>query len=208
MLSRYAGVGAIPLYEIAYNGSMQIRALIEVGLRALLPEISRIRGDVKEYAEDRICQIYRGAMRLIFLLGIPVYGILIVFSPLLLRVWLGDKYVENLSWVFRIMLIGVSFTGLLGALPYYVIMGLGKLRYLVEASIIASGSNFLLVTTSYVLTRSVSLCGISICMTLSHIMALTYLYWRVRYLLSRKMTQVMGAKASTNLLAQAPTSDT
>lgn len=38
MLSRYTGVSAIPIYEIAFTGSMQIRALFEAGLRALMPE--------------------------------------------------------------------------------------------------------------------------------------------------------------------------
>jgi len=208
MLSRYAGVATIPVYEIAFRGSMQVRGLIEGGFRALIPEISRLSGIATQQAKNRIVHIYRLAMRLILFAGVPIYMTLVVFSPLLLRMWLADRFVENLPGVFRIMLIGVSFTGLLGALPYYVIMGFGKVRYLVTASIIAGGSNFLLVTTNYVLTGRVSLCGISICMTLSHIMALTYLYWRVRYLLSRNMTQVMGAKASTNLLAQAPTSDT
>ncbi len=42
MLSRYAGVASIPIYEIAYTGSMQIRGLAEAGIRALMPEVSRI----------------------------------------------------------------------------------------------------------------------------------------------------------------------
>ena len=90
MLSRYAGVSTIPVYEIAYNGSMQVRALIEAGLRALMPEISRISANLTRHAKDRISQIYRRAMKLIFLFGIPMYAGLIIAAPLLLRVWLGE----------------------------------------------------------------------------------------------------------------------
>jgi O-antigen/teichoic acid export membrane protein len=39
LLSRYVGVAIIPAYEIGYNGAIQIRALTEAGLRAILPEI-------------------------------------------------------------------------------------------------------------------------------------------------------------------------
>ncbi len=42
MLSRYAGVDSIPVYEIAYTGSMRVRGLAEVGIRALMPEVSRL----------------------------------------------------------------------------------------------------------------------------------------------------------------------
>ena len=200
MLSRYAGVSTIPVYEIAFTGSMQVRNLIESGLRALMPEISRIGANMTSYAKDRISQIYRRAMRLIFVVGIPMYGIVAIFSPFLLKVWLGDRFVETLPGAFQIMLIGVSFTGLLGALPYYVIMGFGKVRYLVTASIIASGCNFLLVISTYALMRCVSLCSVSICMTLSHVMSLTYLFGRARFLFSLDMGQVVSHRPLTNLL--------
>ena len=56
MLARYAGISSIPIYEIAFNGSMQVRALIEAGLRALMPEISRIGANMTSRARDRISQ--------------------------------------------------------------------------------------------------------------------------------------------------------
>ena len=124
MLSRYAGVSSIPIYEIAFTGSMQVRGLIEAGLRALMPEISRLSGNMTRYAKDRIAQITRRAMRLIFLFGIPMYGILAIFSSFLLRIWLGDRFVEILPAAFRIMLIG-SFLSLLGVPAYYNLMGIG-----------------------------------------------------------------------------------
>jgi O-antigen/teichoic acid export membrane protein len=40
MLSRYAGVASLPVYEIAFTGSMYVRSFVEAALRALVPKIS------------------------------------------------------------------------------------------------------------------------------------------------------------------------
>lgn len=144
MLSRYAGVSVIPVYEIAYNGSMQVRALIEAGLRALMPEISRIGANLTRHAKDRISQIYRRAMKLIFLFGIPMYGGLIIFLTPLLKFWLKQRFVEELSGAFRIMLIS-TFVSLLSVPSYYTFLGLGMVRYTLMAHIILSVINILMV---------------------------------------------------------------
>ena len=128
MLSRYAGVSAIPVYEITYNGSMQVRSLIESGLRALMPEISRISASVTVEVKNRILHLNSRAMKIIFLFGVPVYAALIVFAPLLLNVWLGERCVETLPGTFRIMLIG-TFLSLLCVPAYYTLMGLGRVQY-------------------------------------------------------------------------------
>jgi len=128
MLSRYAGVSTIPVYEIAFKASMQVRGLIEAGLRALMPEVSRLYSEGTAYPKERIKMIYRRAMKLIFLFSIPMYGTLAIFSPLLLRVWLGEKFIETLPHAFRIMLIG-TFLSLLCVPAYYTLMGLGRVRH-------------------------------------------------------------------------------
>ncbi len=159
MLSRYAGVSTIPIYEIAFRGSMQVRGLVEAGLRALMPEISRISGNMTKYAKDRISQIYHRAIKVVFLFGIPMYGALIIFAPLLLRVWLGDKFVETLPGAFRIMLIG-TFLSLLGVPAYYTLMGIGRVRYTLGAHVVQAIMNFFIVlcilVTSTVTTHSVA----------------------------------------------------
>ncbi|MEW6291347.1 MAG: oligosaccharide flippase family protein [Thermodesulfobacteriota bacterium] len=139
MLSRYAGVAAMPVYEIAYNGSVQVRALAEVGLRALMPEISRIGGQLSADAGQRIQQLYRRQTKLIFIFGGVVYGLIILLLPGLLKLWLGAKLVASLPGTFRIMLIG-TFLSLLCVPAYYTLMGLGRVRpcflsYLIQAAV-------------------------------------------------------------------------
>jgi O-antigen/teichoic acid export membrane protein len=190
MLSRYAGISSIAVYEIAFTGSMQVRGLIEAGLRALMPEISRLDGSKLEYAKNRIIQIYHHAIRLIILFGIPLYGALFVFAPLLLRLWLGNGFVETLPTAFRIMLISVSFLSLVGIPAYYTIMGLGKVRYLLTTSIIGALGNFILVSTYCALTGQLSVIGTSLCVGASFIAPLVYLVYKAHLLLISNVEEI------------------
>jgi O-antigen/teichoic acid export membrane protein len=128
MLSRYAGIPTVPVYEIAYNGSMQIRSLIETGLRALMPEISRIGVYKTLQVKNRISALNRQAMKFIFFFGVPIYAVLILLAPLLLKVWLREQFTDILPDAMRIMLLG-TFLSLLCVPAYYTLMGLGRMRY-------------------------------------------------------------------------------
>jgi O-antigen/teichoic acid export membrane protein len=106
MLSRYLGVAALPVYEIAYTASMRVRGTVETGLRALVPKISYLSANINQSAVNKILEIYRRSMKLIFVLGAPLYLGLIVFSPFLLKIWLGEKFVDTLPAAFQLMLVG------------------------------------------------------------------------------------------------------
>jgi O-antigen/teichoic acid export membrane protein len=160
ILSRYVGVSAIPIYEIAYNGSMHIRALFEIGLRALMPEVSRISGDMTKYAKYRMSQIYHHAMELVLFGGIPIYGGVIVLLTPLLKLWLGHKFVVELPFVFRIMLIS-TFLNLISVPAYYILIGLGVVRHTLIAHIIFFCISVLIVLTNVFIWHTVSINTIS-----------------------------------------------
>lgn len=176
MLSRYAGVSTIPIYEIAFTGSMQVKGLIEGGLKALMPEISRI-GASMTVAKDRISKIYRRAMKIIFLFGVLGYGILVVFAPLLLSVWLGEIFVETIPAAFRIMLIG-SFLNLVGVPAYYVLMGIGQVHHNLRAHIVQSTINAAIILASVFLTSTVSLVTVVSSVSIGMMASTLYLIWR------------------------------
>lgn len=173
MLSRYAGVSAIPVYEIAFKGSMQVRNLIAASLSALMPEVSRIGASMTEYSRNRITSIYRRAMKLIFLLGVPLYVGLIIAAPLLLRVWLGDRFVETLPPAFRIMLIATFFS-LLFVPTYYTLLGLGWVRQCFYAYVIQAGTNAFIVVAIVVLGSTLSVIHV-VCAVLAG-MSITSIY--------------------------------
>ncbi len=177
MLSRYAGVSTIPVYEIAYNGSMQIRALFEAGLRALMPEISRISVNLTRHAKERISQIYRRAMRLICLFGIPMYGGLIIFLTPLLKFWLRQRFVDELPIAFRIMLIS-TFLSLLSVPSYYTLLGLGMVHYALVSHIILSGVSALIILIMVFIWHSISVETFSWAILTATALTTLYLNWQ------------------------------
>ena len=160
MLSRYAGVSSIPVYEIAFKGSMQVRSLFEVGLKALMPEVSRIGANMTRYAKNRISQIYRRAMKLIFLFGVPMYGGIIIFLTPLLRLWLRQSFVDELPIAFRIMLIS-TFVSLLSVPSYYTLLGVGMVRHTLISHIILSGISALIIVTTVFIWHNISVAAVS-----------------------------------------------
>ncbi len=177
MLSRYAGVSTIPIYDIAYRGSKQVRALIETGLRPLMPEISRIGANMTTYARNRITQLNRRAIRLIFLFGVPLYAGLIILLTPLLKFWLREQFVNELPIVFRIMLIG-TFLSLFSVPAYYTLLGLGMVRYTLMSQIVSSAVNALIVLiVVFVFRRSLSVETVSLAVFSATIASTSYLMW-------------------------------
>jgi O-antigen/teichoic acid export membrane protein len=152
MLSRYTGVATVPIYEIAFTASMQVRGLFEAGLRPLMPEISRLNGITTQEARYRIIHIYRRAMRLIMSAGTPVYVAMALLTSVLLKLWLGDRFVDTLPSAFRIMLIG-SFIGLFAVPAYYTLMGMGYIRYNLGAHIVQAGVNLIITLCVLIISR-------------------------------------------------------
>lgn len=144
MLARYAGVATLPVYEIAFTVSMRVRSLVEAGLRALLPKISSLSANLDDQALKKISEIYRRSMKLIFVFGTPFYGTLLVLAPVLLKIWLGEKFVTTLPGAFQLMLVG-SFLSLLSVPAYYTLFAINKAGYCLISQIIQAVANFILV---------------------------------------------------------------
>ena len=174
MLSRYAGVSSVPIYEIAYNGSMQVRRLIEAGLRALMPEISRISGNVRERTAQRIAHIYSRAMRVVVLAGAPVYAMAILLATPFLRYWLKQKYLSELPFVLRMMLLA-TFISLLGVPAYNTLLGAGQVRHILAAHAIVAGVNAIIVLAMVFVCHSVSVEKISWAILIASTAATQYL---------------------------------
>ena len=116
-------------------------------------------------------------LKLIFLFGGSLYCVLAVFSPLLLKLWLRDKFIESLPGAFRIML-AATFLTLLGVPAYYTIIGLGKLRVFITATVISTIGNFVLVTSYYHLTGNISVYSIGVCLIICFAASTIYLLYK------------------------------
>lgn len=183
ILSRYAGVASVPVYEIALTGSMQIKGLVTAGHRALVPEISRISAEMTAQAKNRICQLYRRSLRWIFLLATPVFAGLVIFAPILLKLWLGERFVETLPGAVRIMLIG-AFVSVLGVPSYYTLMGTGHVRHNLAAQGIQAITN-IVVILCILAVSSVSTAAVAWSSSAAMAAAALYLVFQNRRVLKR-----------------------
>lgn len=158
IISRYIGVGAIPVYDIAYNVAMNIRGLAASGLGALMPEVSRLTVSAKAGIE-RIQHIYRQAIKITLLMGIPCFLLVFILATPLLTVWLQDRFNAALPAMLRIMLFG-AFLNLLSVPAYYMLMGLGLTNRLLLFSVIKALVNLAVIFTVILTTASLPLSAI------------------------------------------------
>jgi O-antigen/teichoic acid export membrane protein len=177
MISRYVGVASLSVYEIAYAASMQIRNIIEISLRALMPEVSRLGAQMLESARARVIHINRRAVAMIACLGIPMYLIPVTMAPLLLRLWLGARYTEVLPPLFRVIAVG-SFFNLLGAPPYYTLMGLGRVQSVFTAHALQTATHVCILVGLFALAGAPSVNMVGWALLVSMAASMIYLLWQ------------------------------
>lgn len=177
MLSRYAGVAAIPVYEICFRGAMYLRSLIEAGLRAIMPEISRVGVKMTIQSKTIAFAINKRLMKLILIYVIPMYLAVFVFAEIVLRIWLRDKYVELLPVYFRVMLIA-SFVSLLGIPAYYTLMGQGRVRCCFGSHAVLSVINVAVVLLHVIISPSIVESRVYYAVLLGCFGSTIFLFWQ------------------------------
>lgn len=173
MLSRYVGVASIPIYEIAFNGSMQVRAVTEAGLRAFVPEVSRIGANLTKQGLERIRRINHRAIQIILASGLPMHSAIILFCVPLLKLWLRKDFTPILPPVFQIMIIG-TFVSLLCVPAYYTLMGLGKVKHCFYANLIQLGINIVVVIAAITLSKQLVVSDIAVATLTAMVMTSIY----------------------------------
>jgi len=154
VIARYAGVGSVPLYDIAFSSSMRLRNIFESGQRALIPEIGRVAGACPSAAYARARKL--GARTIhAFAWVLPVYVIAFVLAAPALKLWLGPRYDPELASATRIILVGTFFS-LVGTPGFYILAALGRLRTLLVGNIIQSVSNIVLISICLLILHSLS----------------------------------------------------
>ncbi len=144
VIARYIGVSTLPIYEIGMRISMQIRGLIDASMRVLLPEVSRLNATPTNETYERIREINRKITWFLLTGGALLYGLLFVTAEPLLKLWLGQRYVDALPCVTRIMLIG-GFLTIFGTPAYYTVMAIGRIRHVFVGHALQSCANVLFV---------------------------------------------------------------
>jgi O-antigen/teichoic acid export membrane protein len=168
-LTRYAGPGSVPVYELAWNLSMQLRSVLESGFRSLMPEVSRLAALGSSESPGRIATVNRRAIKLIFAVGLPAFALVFLVAAPSLRFWLGARFRPEIVPALRVLLAG-SFLNLLGVPGYYTLLGLGRIKQIIASQVAQCGTNAGLISTigllsgtaSTVLTAAAAAAGIAV----------------------------------------------
>ncbi len=182
MISRYVGVSFVSVYEIAYNSCMQLRNLFESSFRAISPEISRITCSGLAGKNEQINNINRYSNKVIWLLGLPVWIVLLVFITPLLNLWLGHGFIYTLPLTFQIMLLGMFFS-LLGVPAFYILLGLGKTRKLFYSFLIQSLVNSLFILIIVLLGYKLSVFKVALAVLFGMLSSTLFLLGQKRLLM-------------------------
>jgi O-antigen/teichoic acid export membrane protein len=195
LLCRYAGPASLPIYQIAFQGALQLRALIQFPIRAIMPEVSRAAGAETATALDRITSTTHRLQRLITLLGLPCYGAALIVHRPLLQLWLGRSFAVSLAPVLMVMMVG-SFLSLVGLPAYYMLMGMGEVRNIVQATACKVITNVCACAGIVLLTDWVSALAVSVAVTLGMGIQSVLLIVRRRHVAE-------GIRRETNRLVEA-----
>lgn len=134
LLARFCALEAVPVYDIAYNGCMQLRGVFETGLRALVPAVSAARVKAAGGGEGAGVLV-TGAWVLLGFVALPLWLMAWLVAPLGLRGWLGGAFVPEVVPTFRVML-AASGVSLFSVPLYYAVIGFGESRAIAIASLI------------------------------------------------------------------------
>jgi O-antigen/teichoic acid export membrane protein len=140
------GVSQVPIYEIAFGASIQVRNFFEFGLRSLVPEISRANAAGSTEARTRIRSVFRKGLFVSTLVGVPLYLIVGILAQQIFELWLHGSLRSSQAGAFRILLVG-SFVSMVAMSAYYCLIGLQAVRSLFQSYVIQVGLNVLLISS-------------------------------------------------------------
>ena len=104
LLAKFGGLAMTGFYDMASRWVFTFREIVVQANLVLVPTVSSL----KEIEADAIPRIYRESYRLIFFLSVPTFSALVIFSPMVSRIWLG-RYEPDF-----VRVRGAARTGLAG----------------------------------------------------------------------------------------------
>lgn len=128
------GATSLAFYSIATQLSMQIHAIAAAGISVIFPKISR---QIESGEGVSLWRITKITMAGNFLLSSLLAAILIVFGPMLLRYWVGPKAAAPTALILPGLVLAYWILAL-NVVPYYILLGLGRIRF-VGLTIFAAG---------------------------------------------------------------------
>jgi O-antigen/teichoic acid export membrane protein len=140
LITRYAGIAAVPIYDMAFAIAFKVRSFFESGFRSLAPEFSRLNALRPGEAQQRLLAADRQGTLAIVCWGTIVYGVVFLSCQWSLRLWLGTRFTASLPGIFQILLLG-TYSGLWGLQAWYSLLGFGRSRHIFGSNVVQAGCN-------------------------------------------------------------------
>ncbi len=128
IIARFIGLIEVTYFEIADRIIQQLRSILERGINAIMPAISRLSSGGDENDIDKRNEIMKRISRWNYLTVTFSFIVLMFACQPILRIWLSGNYHDNVALAFRIILCGY-FVNILTVPVYYYLMGIGEVKY-------------------------------------------------------------------------------
>ena len=135
LMSRYGGLDAAGLYEMATLAVTKLRALLVAAQQVLTPEVAALQ----ERAPERVAAVYREADRLNWALTLPLFAGVAAGAPLLSHVWLGGFDARFV--LFSGVLAAGWFANTLSGPAFFLLLGTGEMRPVVWSHVTIGAAN-------------------------------------------------------------------
>jgi O-antigen/teichoic acid export membrane protein len=178
MLSRYAGLEAVAVNDMCWNGSMRVRSVFDAACRPMMPELSGLQANGERNLARRIRSVDRKAFLINLGIALPVFAVLMIAVNPLLHLWLHRSFNPLLPSTFRIALVG-AFASLLGSSAFYMLIGLGNARHSTYAAGIQFVVNAVLLSAIAFWNKQISVQEAALAFTIAAICSTLYLRARM-----------------------------
>jgi len=174
---RFIGVEMLPIFEISYNGAMQIRRFFESGFKALLPEITKMVTTSESDSFQNSSKTIKSNIAKFMGIGTVSYIILFFISPFMLQLWLKDSNSPELERMFRVLLFA-TYMSLLGVPAYYYFIAASKTRLVFVSHLIMSTINILLLFVMIVVNQK-SLINLGYSLSVAFLISTLFLNYKI-----------------------------
>lgn len=131
IVSSVLGAEALARYSICLQLAQQIQTVPAAGAQVLFPMISRRM----EQGED-VRRVAIKAMAMLTLFAAFVAAPVIIFSHLILSVWIGEEIADQSAYVLALLAAGFALLAV-NVVPHFVLLGLDKASIVATVNIVA-----------------------------------------------------------------------
>ncbi|MFH1662251.1 MAG: oligosaccharide flippase family protein [Candidatus Falkowbacteria bacterium] len=192
LLSRFGGLFMVGYYEMASKMIQQLRMVIISAAQVLVPVVA----ELKERVPKEINNLYLTLYQIIFYLSLPLYSLIIIFSPSISELWIG--HYEKIFIIFTIILSLGWFLNMLAVPAYFINLGIGDLKWVTIGYLLMV---FLSVFLGFIFGAFYGGTGVVIAISLSLFLSSSVIYFA--YHVKNKIPLIKLLPKSSRMLALA-----